>query len=439
MKHAAHKTEITASVSVSSMSIGRCNYILFVLTLAATLNFFDRQILTILMEPIRRELSLSDTQIGFLTGIAFIVAYMSLSIPAALLADSWSRRKVIAIAIGVWSVMTSLCGFAQTFVQLLLARMGVGVGEAGGSAPSQALIGDLFPRGLSSTAMSIFLVSIPIGSGLGLIWGGWAAGQFGWRGAFILAGLPGLIFAPLVYFGIPEIRKRAPAGGRTNLPAASVVQTLRLLMSTPAFRNMIFASSMNAFLSVGISVWLPSLLVRSYHLNYSTVGFKLALVFAVPFGIGVVVGGRLADVAARRDLRWYFWIPTIGSLSGGIFAACALVSPVEYLFWFMALSFLMVSAFGGTGVVITQRLAPVTSRATASALMQFIVQTVGQGIAPQIVGIVSDLLHPTFGEESLRITLLLALTICLPTAYFYYRASRTLGADMAVADARNSA
>jgi MFS family permease len=422
-----------------SVSAARRGYILFVLTLVGTLNYLDRQVLTILLEPIRKDLHLTDTHIGFLTGIAFTFVYVGLAVPAARLADNWSRRKVIALAIGAWSVMTALCGVAQSFTQLLLARMGVGVGEAGGHPSCTALVGDLFPKAQRSLAMGIFLLSMPLGIGLGLLIGGLAVGALGWRGVFVLVAAPGVLIAPVVWLTIPEVRQGLSDGIQEQLANPPLLKTVRLLLSFPSYRNMVLAQICASMLGLGISLWLPSFLARSHGMTPSQIGAYLSIGFAVPFGVGLLGGGRLTDWMGRRDVRWYFWLPAIATFINGIAAACAFLAPTAYVFWFMAIAYLAISSFIGPNLVITQTLSPIAFRATACAFTAFMVNTIGLGIGPQAMGVVSDLLRPAYGEESLRMSLLLVTTLSIPATFFYYRASRTYRADMAAADAHNNA
>jgi MFS family permease len=364
---------------------------------------------------------------------------MFLGIPAARLADVWSRRKVIALAIGTWSVMTALCGAANNFVQLLFARMGVGVGEAGGSAPCQAFVSDLFPRNQRATAMAIYLLSVPIGLASGMAFGGWAVEHFNWRWTFVLAGIPGLIVAPLILLTIPEVPKGVNDGGADDAPPPPYFQTVRLLLATPSFRYTMLGSMFHGILTLGTTAWVPSFLARSHHMAPASIGFNLALMFAIPHALGVIAGGRLADVMGRRDPAWYMRLPSITTPLGAAFSACVFLAPTEYVFWFMAPANFFLTFLAGTSQVVGQTLAPPAFRASATAFMLFVINMVAVGLGPQFVGIASDLLRPTYGEESLRIALLFATSVSIIAGTLFYLSSRTYKADLAVADARNKA
>jgi MFS family permease len=426
-----------AERSADSLSTSRRYYALFVLTLVCTANFFNRQVLTLLLEPIRHDLSLNDTQVGFLTGIAFTFVNVTLSIPVARLADRWSRRKVIALAVTVWSAMTVFCGLAQNFVQLFLARMGVGAGQAGGSPPCHALTGDLFPREQRSTAIAILLMSTPLGMALGFLWGGWALGEFGWRQAFILAGLPGLLIGALVLFTLPEPRKGMADGVRMPLQQPPFGATVRLLWSIRSLRNMTIASMLQTFLQMGLTLWVPSFLMRSYGMSPRTVGAGMALAFGIGLTVGTLAGGRLIDLLGRRDPRWHFWIPTVAGVLAATCSVAAFTGPPRYVFLLLGAQIVFGSLFASSMTAIAQALVPIAVRATTIACVLFVINVVAIGIGPQVMGIVSDMLRASYGEDSLRITLIGSAMSALPAALFFFLASLTYRSDLAAADRRN--
>ena len=437
--HSTDSTQqkIAEQASGANVSPAKRYYVLFVLTLVGTVCTLDRQIVNILVEPIRRDLALNDTQMGFLTGMAFTLVFVITCIPAARLADRWSRSKVIAMALTVWSVMTMLCGVAQNATQLFMARFGVGFGEAGGNAPSHALVSDIFPRHQRATAMAILVVSASLGMGLGLFLGGRSLDAFGWRTTFFLAGLPGLILVPLLLFTFPKIPRGMVDGADPARPNESFLGTIRILWSIKAMPNMMLAATLQTIVSTGMLAWIPAFLSRSHGLAHSTIGAKLGLSLGLGSLIGHLAGGPLADVLGRRDLRWHLWTPAITAPITGCLAVIALKGSADMVFPLLGILVMLSALSSGPMLAIAMNLAPVTARATASACLYVVINAVGLGLGPQVVGIISDLFRPAFGEQSLRMALLCASAVVIPASYFFYRASRTYLANINQIDAIN--
>jgi len=414
-------------------------YCLLILTLVATMSTLDRQIMNILLEPIRKELGLSDSQMGLLTGLAFAFVYATLCIPAARVADRWSRRKMVALAITSYSVMTIFCGMARNGLQLFVARFGVGAGEACGNSSGHALVGDLFPRRERATAMTVLMLSSPIGMALGLAFGGWALQAFGWRTAFFLVGIPGLILGPLVFFTVPEIGKGMADGVKHAPPAQPFAQTLKALWSSRAFPNMIFGATVTAMAAMGTMTWLPAFLARSHGMGHAAIGAALGASVGIGSILGHLFGGPLIDGLGRRDLRWHLWVPMITNPVGAVLSAVAFVAPLDYVFPLLAVQMFLAGLFTAPLIAIVMNLAPIAARATASAILGFVMNIVGMGLGPQVIGIASDVLKPAFGEQSLRYALLGSTALGLIGAALYFRASLTYRADLAMVDARNKA
>jgi len=414
-------------------------YIVGVLLLVGTLNFLDRHVMSVLLEPIRRDLQLSDTQMGFLTGIAFGLTYVLLSIPAALLADRWSRRNVIAIAIFIWSAGTIFCGLAKNAFQLFIGRVAVGFGEAGGSPPSQAIISDLFSRERRATAMAFFTLCSPFGLMLGLMGGGWALQEYGWRTTFILAGLPGLLIIPLVLLTVPDPPKGMSDGLKTPPANVPFLETVRILWSIRTFRYLGLAATLQTVLTIGLSTWIPAFLMRSHQFDPASLGLQLGI--TVPLGLvaGILLGGPLIDWLGRRDLRMQLWFGAVSVLVAASFGAAAFLADREYVFILLGLQAMFGSMFSGPLPAIALTLAPVAVRATAYACLLVFINAFAFGLAPQIVGWASDLLRPAYGEESLRVALLSATALALPTAIFFLLGSRSYRADLDEALARDAA
>ena len=408
-------------------------YAVGVLTVVYIFNFTDRQILSILMTPIKQEMLLTDTQLGFLSGIAFAIFYATLGIPIARLADRNSRVNIISVCLAIWSLMTALSGLAANFWQLLAARIGVGVGEAGGLPPSHALIADYVPVERRATALGIFTLGVPIGLMMGYLLGGWIAQHYGWRAAFFTVGIPGLLLAVLLRLTVDEpLRGHSQRDGQAVDIQPSVKQVLKYLWRLVTYRHIAAAAALQGFAGYGIIQWMPSFLHRSHHLTSSEIGFWLAMVIGIGGAIGTVAGGWLADRLGRRDMRWQMWLAAIGAFAGapfafGIYLSDSVVIALASLF----IPVIFVNSYLPTIFSVTQTLAPVRMRAMASAIMLFILNIIGLGMGPQVMGILSDLLRPAFGEQSLRYAMLIGSITYLWAALHFYMASRTLRQDLA--------
>lgn len=422
------------------------NYALGLLFLGYVVNFIDRSILAILLEPIKLDLDLNDTQLGLLGGLAFALFYTTLGIPIAALADRWSRVKILSIAMVVWSGMTAVCGLAQNFWMLLLARIGVGVGEAGASPPSHSLISDYFPIEQRATALSIYALGIPFGSMVGNFVGGWGAEALGWRQTFVLVGLPGILVAIFIWFtlrepprGMADVRTAtAPVRDQT---APGVKETLSLLWSRVAFRHLAFAAGLHAFVGYGAGTWNAPFLIRSHDMPITEVGSWLALISGIG-AIGTFLGGFLADRLAERsgDRRWYFWVPGISTIVMVPFQF------VAYLYggiWAVIPSLMVVSILGGMylgpSFAMTQALVTLRMRAVASAILLFALNLIGMGMGPYLVGVASDLLAPAEGLQSLRYALCLAVLVNVWAACHYFLGARSVRRDLETTAALNAA
>jgi len=408
-------------------------YALILLLLVFTSSHVDRQILAILLEPIKHELVLSDTQLGFLSGIAFAIFYATLGIPIAMWADRGNRRNIIALALATWSGMTVVCGMAANFWQLALARIGVGVGEAGSSPPSHSIIADLYPPAERATAMGIFSLGINFGLLIGFLVGGWINQWYGWRAAFWVVGAPGLVLALLVRYSLREPPRGYAEGLQATVhEAPSLRSVVSCMWSTPALRHVAAGATLASFVGYGVVLWLPAFLARSHGLQSGVIGTVLALGFGILGGIGTYLGGRLADHLGKRDIRWNVWVVGIALL---------IAFPFTCLFYLaketsLALMIGIVPALLGgmylaPSFALNQSLVSVRMRSVASAVLLFIVNIIGLGLGPQTVGILSDLFNVQTGNESLRYALLTLACVNLWTAFHYFMAGRTLQTDLA--------
>ncbi|HEY4344810.1 MAG TPA: MFS transporter [Parvibaculum sp.] len=409
------------------------NYALTVLMLAYTANYVDRQILAILLQPIKLALDLSDTQLGFLSGLTFAIFYATLGVPIAMWADRGNRRNIITLALTIFSGMTVVCGFVTSFAQLAFARIGVGVGEAGSSPPAHSMIADMFPPERRASAMGFYSLGINLGILIGFLVGGWVSQWYGWRAAFMIVGAPGLIIAALVRFTLKE-PQRGHADGLTSqgeADAPRIGEVFSLLWSQKSFRHISFGAALAAIGGYAGVNWLPAFLARSFEMSPGAIGTSLALIIGISGGAGTYFTGYFADKLGKRDIRWNVWVFCI---VGGL---CFPFSAAMYLSGdkVTALSFFIYPAFAGAAYVapalaMTQALVTVRMRAQASAVLFLILNLIGMGLGPQLAGILSDLYHPAYGEESLRYSLLTISVVWIWSAFHFLLAARTLKADI---------
>lgn len=425
--------------SAEQFSPGYRKYALGVLFLGYVVNFIDRSILSILLEPIKQDLSLTDTQLGLLGGLAFAIFYTTMGIPIAALADRWSRVKILSISIVIWSGMTALCGMASNFTALLLARIGVGVGEAGASPPSHSLISDYFPIKTRATALSIYALGIPFGSMVGNFVGGWGAAELGWRMTFLLVGLPGIVVALLVWTtlrepprGMSEIKLKSTPTPAVKESAPAVRVVLSFLWKRKSFRHLGFAAGAHAFVGYGAGTWNAVYLIRSHEMPITEVGSWLALISGIG-AIGTFAGGYLADKFsdATGDRRWYLWVPGISTI---LMVPFQFVAYLHGGLWAVIPSLFVVSILGGMylgpSFAMTQGLVTLRMRAVASAILLFMLNIIGMGLGPYFVGVASDYLTPAYGISSLRYALCLAVLANLWAATHYFMGARTLREDL---------
>ena len=402
-------------------------YVLSILVVVYTFNFIDRQILSILLEPIKNELQVSDTALGALSGFAFALFYATLGIPIARLADRSSRRSLIAVALALWSGMTALSGIAQNYWQLLAARIGVAVGEAGCSPPAHSLIADYYPAHQRATALGIYSLGIPFGILFGFIAGGWIEQFFGWRVAFFVVGLPGLALAVIFWLTVREPPRGLAEGRVVSAEQPSVNEAFKYLWNKKSLRHLATGGALTAFVGYGLTTWAPSFLSRSHEMSSGEIGTWLGLILGIPGGIGIVLGGVLADRFGSRDTRWYLWIVTVALVLSTPFSLAVFLSPTATgALLFLMLPVLLGNFYQATTFSQTQGLVPLGMRAVAAAVLLFIINIIGLGLGPQAVGIVSDLLKPEYGDDSIRYSLMIFSLVNLWSAWHYYLAGKYL-------------
>lgn len=406
--------------------------VLLVLLLAYIFNFLDRQILSILQIPIQRELQLSDSQIGLMGGLAFALLYSGLGVPIAWLADRRDRVKIIAVSLGVWSAFTALCGAAQNFWQLFFARMGVGVGEAGGVAPAYALLSDYFPPERRARAMAIFSLGIPIGTALGVFFGGWLASSVNWRAAFAIVGGLGLLLVPIMLMSIRDPGRgrfdRAP--GTEQEPAPPFLAAMRIVAAKPSFWLLSFGAASGSILGYGIAFWLPQFLTRSRGLELMDISWFYGSIALVGGVGGIWLGGVVGDRLGRVGPSGYALIPTVCFLLAAPLYALAIFTPSLVLAWFaIVLGTALGLAWLGPVIAAVQHIVPPNMRATSSAAFLLINNLLGIGFGIWFIGRLSDLLRPALGQAALQHAMFYALGFYLLSALFYLLASRRLAKD----------
>ena len=422
-------------------------YALGLLLLGYIVNFVDRSILAILLEPIKAELILSDTELGMLGGLAFALFYATLGIPIAALADRTSRVRILAISMIIWSAMTAACGAAWNFVTLLLARIGVGVGEAGASPPSHSLISDYFPLEGRATALSIYALGIPIGSMVGNLVGGWGADELGWRNTFYLVGFPGIVIALFIWATLREPPRGMSDVGidhsKDDTPAPSIKETFTFLWKKRAFKHIALAAGLHAFVSYGAATWNPPFMSRVHEMSNTDIGYWLAIV-AGTGAIGTFFGGYLADKFSDKtgDRRWYFWLPGISTL---------LMVPIQIYTYLYAsvtgviVSLIILASLGsiylGPSFAMTQALVTIRMRAVASAILLFTLNIIGMGLGPFLVGVFSDLIEPLVNSNavSLQYALCIAVFGNLWATIHYFVGARHAESDLKDTEEFNAA
>jgi MFS family permease len=403
----------------------QAHWALAVLTLVYAMNLIDRQIMGVLIEPVKNEFGASDTMMGFLTGLAFAAFYSALAIPFARYADRANRRNFVAWCCMGWSVMTGLCGMALNFTQLALARMGVAVGEAGGSAPSLSMIADLYPRAQRSRAMSVYMLGPHMGTLFGLGAGAWIAHQYGWRTAFIVMAVPGILAALLLRWTCVEpLRGTWDAPEAQQAESAQPKQPLREILlevwRTPGFAWIAVAGMLFGLAGYGLGIWGTAFLVRTHGLNLRDAGILVGLTGGVAAVIGALLSGWLTDKLVARDPRWQMGVPIVGT-------AIAIPLGMAYLLWPagdvwqigtlkvpVAMGFsLLFSVFAvwwtAPSYAAITTLVGASRRATSVAVYNLGLTVCGIGLGPFSVGVLSDLLTPAYGPLALRWALVIVM------------------------------
>lgn len=416
-------------------------YTLGVLVVVYTFNFIDRQILAILLPSIRAEFGVNDWVLGFLAGSAFALFYATLGVPIALLGDRLNRRNLIAVAVAIWSGMTALSGAAGNIVHLALARIGVGVGEAGFSPPAHSIISDLYPPKERSSAMGIFTLGISFGIMLAYLAGGWVAQNIGWREAFFMVGVPGILLALVVRFTLQEPQRGLSEGRVDDNEKAGIATVARFLIKRRSFLHLAVGSGLASFNGYAVISFFPSFMARSHGMSIAEIGVYLGLILGIAGGLGFAGGGFVADRAARHGHRYSLWTVSAATMFGWLFILP--LYTVGNPYWVLAL-FVLPTIFSNFYLATTfaqvQGMVGLRMRAVASALLLFLLNIIGLGLGPQVTGILSDVLREAAGNESLRYSLMIVGLVTAPwSAFHYFRAGHFIEGDVASVDERVTA
>ena len=408
-------------------------YILLLLTITFTVNYIDRQILSILIHPIKQEFSLSDTQVGFMSGFTFAIFYVSFGIPLAYMADKGSRKNLIAGTLFIFSSMTAVCGLAQSFGSLLLARIGVAVGEAGTSPSANAIISDLYPPEERSTAMGVYSLGVNIGVLIGFLIGGWINQWYGWRATFLIVGLPGIVLALIFWLTVKEPVRGAsePKLKSDEGEDRAFFDQLKAPFRVASYTHVVIGTSFAAMSGYAAITWTPVLLARSFGMNSGEIGTMLALSVGIIGGLGTYVVASIAERLGRRQMERQLYVILISCLIAApscvLFFLFAEKASAPYMFVVPAFT---LAAYLGPAISMSQSVVALRGRAMASALLTFLINLIGLGAGPQLVGILSDRLSGAYGGSSLRYALAIAMFGWIVAAFHFWRASMHLNADM---------
>jgi MFS family permease len=406
-------------------------YTLFILTLVYVVNYLDRQILGILLPYIQKEFVLNDFEGGLLSGTVFAVIYATLGVPLATLADRWSRRNIIAASLATFSLMTVLSGYVTQFWQLIVTRFFTGVGEAGTGPSINSMIADLYPPHKRAGALAFYSAGLNVGLLLGFFGGGWMLEHFGWRSAFIASGAPGLLLVFLLLLTVREPKR----GGVDNLadtaPTPTLLETIRHLVKVPSFKWIAIGCGMSAFGGYAGLAFIPKFLIVSHHMTPVQIGVALSLLTGVCGAIGTYFSGYLADRFGKRDVNWYMYVPIIATFIALPFAPIFYLTPSTTVALIAATGpATMGASYLGSSYAMAQGMVPLRMRAQTIGLLLFILNMIALGLGPATVGLISDLLRPYAGADSLRYALMTTMITGLLGAACYWRATKTLKGDL---------
>ncbi|MGI9270561.1 MAG: spinster family MFS transporter [Woeseiaceae bacterium] len=423
---------LKTDTQTAAMSRGARRYALAILTVVYMFNFIDRQILAILLPSIKEEFQVGDTVLGLLTGTAFALFYVSLGIPIARYADRCNRRNLIALAVAVWSGMTALSGMAANIWHLALARVGVGIGEAGCSPPAHSMIADLYPPKQRSSAMGVYTLGISAGIMLAYLAGGWLAENIGWRTAFFAVGLPGILLALVVRFTMREPIRGESEQRRDSGDRPPLLEVAAFLLRRKSVVYMAIGAGLSSWVGYSVIFNMPNFLTRSFEVGETSIGIWLGLIYGIAGGLGFFLGGYIADHIGQRSHRRAFAFLAAATALATVFNAAVFLSPT--LVWCLSLlvvptviaNFFLAPVLGQTQSLVSLRM-----RAVASSLLLLIINVISLLIGQPATGFISDLLAGSFGAESMRYALLMVSAVGSPiAAWCYWQAGRSIEPDL---------
>ena len=429
----------TATIPGASRTPAYSYLVVGILALIYTLNFLDRQIIAILAEPIRKDLNLTDTQLGLLGGIFFAAFYTTFGIPMAWLADRGRRTWIIGASCAVWSGFTALCGTATNFMQLALFRMGVGIGEAGGSPPSYSLISDYFPPEKRGTALALYSLGVPLGSMIGAFAGGRIAAEYGWRTAFFALGLPGILLALVLVLVVREPKRGRLdplAEGQTHEPAPPIFTAVGGFFANRTLVLTAISSALSAFVGYAMLTWNPPFLMRVKGMELTEIANWYALVLGVTGVIGTFMAGYLVDKLGKKDRRWFAWVPAIAFTITIPFWLGLLWAPTwQIALCFLAVPALLNNAYLAPALTVVQNAVSPARRTMSGAILLFVLNIIGLGIGPVYVGRISDMNKAEYGDNSLAVGFAALIPIIVITIIAHLVAAHSIGRDRRLAAA----
>ena len=408
-------------------------YVLIMVTVVSMVNIADRLIMSILMEDIKAEFHLSDTQVGLLVGLAFALFYALMSFPIARWADIGNRKNILSLAVILWSGMTALCGAAVGFYSLFFARLGVGVGEAGGSPPTYSLIADYFKPSERARAMGVYMVGAALGTGGGLIIGGILGEMLGWRTTFLVLGIPGVLLGLLFFFTVKEPQRgRLDPGEAKDKQAKDINKALKSLAANPVFIRISVSFAMLTIIGYAMAFWLAPIMLRNFDVSLGKVGLYLGLTYIAAGIPAPSIGGYLTDYMAKRDARWLAWIPAIAIVIVSVALwFCVMADSFEVFLSFFVLAYFVFMIPQGASLSLLQSSLGAGERAVGASFALIINSLIGAALGPLLVGMLSDAMAADYGVKSLNYALIIvSIGASIIGSIFYLWTARAMSAEL---------